>query len=158
MGHNFVMQNQEKKLRWEYSDIVHCERPQFRHARRMSVRDRAAQFSPFSALRGFDEQIEESSRRTQKRPELSQEECDKLNARLRFLEEQIASCPTVQITRFVPDTKKCGGALVTEEVCIKRVNRTMRTLVLQDRTERSLDDIVALCGKFFEGIPGGDLS
>ena len=122
----------------------------------MSLKERAAQFSPFSALRGFDEEIEESSRRTESRPELSQQECDKLNARLQFLAEQSADCPTIQITRFVQDTKKSGGALVTEVVCVKRVDWVKRTIFLSDRTERSFDDIVSIQGKLFEAMPGDD--
>ena len=120
------------------------------------MKERAAQFSPFSALRGFDEEIEESARRTESRPELSQQECDRLNARLQFLTEQSANRPTVQITRFVQDAKKSGGALVTEVVCVKRVDWVKRTILLSDRTERSFDDILSIQGEFFESMPGDD--
>ncbi len=150
------MQEKKAQSRPDYSDLFQCERPQFDPSRKMSLKERAAQFSPFSALRGFDEEIEESSRRTESRPELSQQECDKLNARLQFLAEQSADCPTIQITRFVQDTKKSGGALVTEVVCVKRVDWVKRTIFLSDRTERSFDDIVSIQGKLFEAMPGDD--
>lgn len=152
------MQSQKAKSHRNYSDIFHCERPQFKHSRRMSMRERAAQFSPFSALRGFEEEIDESTRRTQTRPELSQEECDRLNAQLRFLAEHGACSPTIQMTRFVPDVRKHGGSFVAEEVRVRRVNLTKRTILLQDRTERFLDDIVCLQGEFFEAMPGEDPS
>lgn len=150
------MQEKKAQSRPDYSDLFQCERPQFDPSRKMSLKERAAQFSPFSALRGFDEEIEESSRRTESRPELSQQECDKLNARLQFLAEQSADRPTIQITRFVQDTKKSGGALVTEVVCVKRVDWVKRTIFLSNRTERSFDDIVSIQGKLFEAIPGDD--
>ncbi len=150
------MQEKKAQSRPDYSDLFQCERPQFDPSRKMSLKERAAQFSPFSALRGFDEEIEESSRRTESRPELSQQECDKLNARLQFLAEQSADCPTIQITRFVQDTKKSGGALVTEVVCVKRVDWVKRTIFLSNRTERSFDDIVSIQGKLFEAMPGDD--
>lgn len=150
------MQEKKAQSRPDYSDFFQCERPQFDPSRKMSLKERAAQFSPFSALRGFDEEIEESSRRTESRPELSQQECDKLNARLQFLAEQSADCPTIQITRFVQDTKKSGGALVTEVVCVKRVDWVKRTIFLSNRTERSFDDIVSIQGKLFEAMPGDD--
>ena len=150
------MQEKKAQSRPDYSDLFQCERPQFDPSRKMSLKERAAQFSPFSALRGFDEEIEESSRRTESRPELSQQECDRLNARLQFLAEQSADCPTIQITRFVQDTKKSGGALVTEVVCVKRVDWVKRTIFLSDRTERSFDDIVSIQGKLFEAMPGDD--
>ena len=150
------MQEKKAQSRPDYSDLFKCERPQFDPSRKMSLKERAAQFSPFSALRGFDEEIEESSRRTESRPELSQQECDKLNARLQFLAEQSADRPTIQITRFVQDTKKSGGALVTEVVCVKRVDWVKRTIFLSNRTERSFDDIVSIQGKLFEAMPGDD--
>ena len=150
------MQEKKAQSRPDYSDLFQCERPQFDPSRKMSLKERAAQFSPFSALRGFDEEIEESSRRTESRPELSQQECDKLNARLQFLAEQSADRPTIQITRFVQDTKKSGGALVTEVVCVKRVDWEKRTIFLSNRTERSFDDIVSIQGKLFEAMPGDD--
>lgn len=150
------MQEKKAQSRPDYSDLFQCERPQFDPSRKMSLKERAAQFSPFSALRGFDEEIEESSRRTESRPGLSQQECDKLNARLQFLAEQSADRPTIQITRFVQDTKKSGGALVTEVVCVKRVDWVKRTIFLSNRTERSFDDIVSIQGKLFEAMPGDD--
>ena len=150
------MQEKKAQSRPDYSDLFQCERPQFDPSRKMSLKERAAQFSPFSALRGFDEEIEESSRRTESRPELSQQECDKLNARLQFLAEQSADRPTIQITRFVQDTKKSGGALVTEVVCVKRVDWVKRTIFLSNRTERSFDDIVSIQGKLFAAMPGDD--
>lgn len=150
------MQEKKAQSRPDYSDLFQCERPQFDPSRKMSLKERAAQFSPFSALRGFDEEIEESSRRTESRPELSQQECDRLNARLQFLAEQSADRPTIQITRFVQDTKKSGGALVTEVVCVKRVDWVKRTIFLSNRTERSFDDIVSIQGKLFEAMPGDD--
>lgn len=150
------MQEKKAQSRPDYSDLFQCERPQFDPSRKMSLKERAAQFSPFSALRGFDEEIEESSRRTESRPELSQQECDKLNARLQFLAEQSADRPTIQITRFVQDTKKSGGALVTEVVCVKRVDWVKHTIFLSNRTERSFDDIVSIQGKLFEAMPGDD--
>lgn len=150
------MQEKKAQSRPDYSDLFQCERPQFDPSRKMSLKERAAQFSPFSALRGFDEEIEESSRRTESRPELSQQECDKLNARLQFLAEQSADRPTIQITRFVQDTKKSGGALVTEVVCVKRVDWVKRTIFLSNRAERSFDDIVSIQGKLFEAMPGDD--
>ncbi|MCI5991349.1 MAG: hypothetical protein MRZ07_01595, partial [Sutterella sp.] len=64
------MQEKKAQSRPDYSDLFQCERPQFDPSRKMSMKERAAQFSPFSALRGFDEEIEESARRTESRPEL----------------------------------------------------------------------------------------
>ncbi len=44
----------------KYSDIISRSRPVSKHEK-MSMNDRAAQFAPFAALKGFDEEIEKSS-------------------------------------------------------------------------------------------------
>ena len=43
----------------EYMDIIDRERPDLQEHPRMSELERAAQFSPFAALTGFDVAIEE---------------------------------------------------------------------------------------------------
>lgn len=47
----------------KYADILHLERPQteqsLRRHPRMSLQNRAKIFSPFAALRGYEEQLEE---------------------------------------------------------------------------------------------------
>ena len=43
----------------EYEDILHLERPVSKTRPHMSASDRAAQFAPFAALTGLDEQMDE---------------------------------------------------------------------------------------------------
>ena len=43
-----------------YDDIIHLEHPTSKRHPRMSRLDRAAQFAPFAALKGYDEVIEEN--------------------------------------------------------------------------------------------------
>ena len=43
-----------------YDDIIHLEHPASRKHPRMSLQERAAQFAPFAALRGYDEVIDEN--------------------------------------------------------------------------------------------------
>ncbi len=47
-----------------YADILHCERPEIRGRKRMTLSDRAAQFAPFAALTGYEEAIGEAARLT----------------------------------------------------------------------------------------------
>ena len=44
-----------------YDDIINYSRPVSKTRKRMSAMDRAAQFAPFAALTGLDEQIDEVS-------------------------------------------------------------------------------------------------
>lgn len=46
---------------FEYNDIMNCSRPVSGTRKHMSAMDRAAQFAPFAALTGLDEQMDEVS-------------------------------------------------------------------------------------------------
>ena len=70
----------------------------------MSVYDRAAQFSPFSALKGYEEEIDETARFTDVKIELDGAQIDELNEKLLLLSEHIAERPEVKVTYFVADT------------------------------------------------------
>ncbi len=43
-----------------YDDIIHLEHPTSKRHPRMSRLDRAAQFAPFAALKGYEEVVEEN--------------------------------------------------------------------------------------------------
>lgn len=45
----------------KYDDIIHLERPRS-SLQRMSMQDRAAQFSSFAALTGYEDAVEEAGR------------------------------------------------------------------------------------------------
>ena len=48
----------------EYDDIINLDRPETGRHPHMSLENRAAQFSPFAALTGFDSAIEERAKET----------------------------------------------------------------------------------------------
>ncbi len=45
-------------MKGPYDDIIHLPHPVSKRHRPMSLEDRAAQFAPFAALKGFDEEID----------------------------------------------------------------------------------------------------
>ena len=69
----------QKEGTHEYDDII--DLPHYVSATRPHMRmiDRAAQFSPFDALTGYDETITETARQTDARIELSEQELAALN-------------------------------------------------------------------------------
>lgn len=50
-----------------YADIIHLPHPSSKSHPQMSRQDRAAQFSPFAALTGYEEVIQETARRVEER-------------------------------------------------------------------------------------------
>ena len=76
--------------------------------------DRAAQFSPFAALTGYDAAIHETGRLTDDKIELDEETLNILNMKLRLLVENLDDEPEVTFTYFKPDQRKAGGAGTVE--------------------------------------------
>lgn len=95
------------------AELLHRAHPVLRHHRPMSPQGRAAQFSAFAALTGFDEEIDETARLTDAQEELTEEAFDRLNAVLVHLAETEAQRPLVTVTYFRPDSRKSGGAYLT---------------------------------------------
>ena len=96
-----------------YEDIRNHERYQLKHHTPMSLESRAAQFAPFAALVGYDEEIGEAARSTDDREELSEDAIDALNQAFQKLLEHEEERPLVTVTYFQPDAKKDGGRYMT---------------------------------------------
>lgn len=96
-----------------YEDIRNHERYQLKHHTPMSLESRAAQFAPFAALVGYDEEIGEAARSTDGREELSEDAIDALNQAFQKLLEHEEERLLVTVTYFQPDTKKDGGRYMT---------------------------------------------
>ena len=96
-----------------YEDIRNHERYQLKQHTPMSLESRAAQFAPFAALVGYDEEIGEAARSTDGREELSEDAIDALNQAFQKLLEHEEERPLVTVTYFQPDAKKDGGRYMT---------------------------------------------
>ena len=133
----------------EYSDIF--DRPHHVSSKRpkMARANRAAQFSPFAALTGYDSLVAESARVTDQKVELSGEECEVLNKRLNYLQDHLSEMPVVQILYFEPDTRKAGGSYVEFSGTIKRIKRHERILLTTTDTEVPFENILELSGDLF---------
>ena len=110
----------------------------------MSMRDRAAQFSPFAALTGYDAAVRETARLTQPRAELDESSKAMLNEKLQQLQELLEERPEVVITYYVPDERKAGGAYVRAAGQVKKIDGDRRTIVMMDRTEIPLEQIYGI--------------
>lgn len=128
----------------KYDDIINLPHYEPKYHPRMSMYKRSAQFAPFSALVGYDEQVKECSRITDKRLEIDDELKEKISNKLNKINEFIKEYPAVEITYFIPDDKKEGGKYVTEKVNVKRIDFINRFIKLNDNKKIFLDDIIDL--------------
>lgn len=124
-----------------YSDIINLPHHQSVNRPQMSICDRAAQFSPFAALKGYEDEIDEAARLTDTKIELDGAQIDDLNEKLLLLKEQLQQQPTVKITYFRPDVKKSGGAYVVVEDKLKKIDEYNRKLVLSNGFAVNFDEI-----------------
>ena len=127
-----------------YNDVIWRQHPTSKNHPRMSRMNRAAQFTPFAALTGYEESIEETARLTDRRIELGEYEIEELNAKLNFIQEHIKDRPEVIITYFQPDERKEGGAYITVTGKVRRIDEVNRVLVLEDGRMVLIDIIIYL--------------
>ena len=112
----------------------------------MSLYDRAAQFAPFKALTGYEDDVEEAARLTDRRMELDADRIERLDARLQLLEERLAEAPTVSITYFQPDARKDGGSYETVSGVVKRIDPIQRTVLFKSGQSIAIDTIYDIDG------------
>ena len=121
-----------------YDDIIDLPHPTSERHPRMPMANRAAQFSPFAALSGYDDAVKETARLTDSKAELTEEEKAILDAKL----QRLAPGENAAITYFQPDAKKQGGACLTASGEIKRIDGAAREIVLTDGRRIPIDDIL----------------
>ena len=125
-----------------YEDIINLPHPTSTKHPRMSMINRAAQFSPFAALSGYDAAIQETARLTDQRILLDDHTKAALDEKLRLLVEAINEQPEAAITYFLSDKKKTGGEYITIAGRVKRIDNIEREIVMTDRQIIPIDDIL----------------
>lgn len=132
-----------------YDDIIHLSHPTSPRHPRMTMLDRAAQFSPFAALTGYEAVIEETGRLTQRQIFLDENEKYILDCKQKLLMEHIHQQPEVTVCYYIPDERKDGGAYVHVSGQIKKVDPHERILHLTDGTAIALDQIIDIDSPLF---------
>ena len=118
-----------------YADIMNLSHPISPKHPPMSMLNRAAQFSPFAALTGYDAAVKETARLTDKKIALDEYAKSMLNEKLQMIAEHIDDLPEVTFIYFVPDKKKSGGAYVGVTGMVKEIDEFERIVVLADGTK-----------------------
>ena len=114
----------------------------------MSIYDRAAQFSPFAALTGFDASVMEAARITERRIELSEDTRSELDRTMAILEKIIDTEPLVTVTYFLPDNRKSGGEYRTVHSHLLRIDNSAGNVTLASGDAISIASIMHLVPNF----------
>ena len=128
----------------KYDDIIHLPRHVSPKRSPMSNYDRAAQFSPFAALTGYDAVIAETGRLTDRQIELDEGGKVLLDEKLQLIREHLSEQPKVPLTVFCPDDRKQGGAYRTVVGHVKKIDPITHCLVLSEGDVISIDRIYGI--------------
>ena len=112
-------------MKSDYSDIIHLPHHVSKTHPQMSLHDRAAQFSPFAALTGYDSAILETARLTEEKITLNEDLQELLDIQFQQLLEHLSEKPLISGT-------------------VKKLDLFQRILTLEDGMQIFLDDILSI--------------
>ena len=121
-----------KEAKNTYEDIINMEHPTSKRHPRMTVYNRAAQFSPFAALTGHEEALKETARITDNKIELDENVKRELDYKLQQILNKNDFIQNVQITYFKKDENKEGGAYLNICSKIKKIDEYKKTVEFTD--------------------------
>jgi len=117
----------------KYNDIIDLDYSKSTRHAHMSMHDRAAQFSPFAALTGYDSQVQEAARLTERYRELDNYDLDKLDMQInRLLSLDNYKAVPVTIYYFLADEKKEGGKYLPLTGCIKKIDIINKEIIMDN--------------------------
>ena len=128
----------------KYDDIIDLPRHVSPKRSPMTNYDRAAQFSPFAALTGYEAVIEETGRLTDAQIELDEGGKQLLDEQLQKIREHLPENPQVTLKVFCPDSRKSGGAYEQVNGHVKKIDPVSRLLVLSEGEVIPIDRIYGI--------------
>lgn len=124
----------------DYDDIINLPHHVSKKHKPMSLYNRAAQFSPFAALVGYDEVIIETGRITSDEVQLSEDKINEINNYLVYINNHKEVI--VSITYYVKDKTKKGGSYQKITGTIKKIDMDKGIIVFEDKNKIVIKDIV----------------
>ena len=128
----------------EYSDIINLLHHVSKKHKQMHLLDRAAQFSPFAALTGYEDAINETARLVDEQIILDEDEKALLDTKFQELKMCISEQPKVSITYFKADKYKQGGSYETISGQIKKIDEIGRFIILTNGEQIFLEQVIRI--------------
>lgn len=135
--------SEERKTSGKYNSIMGLPHHVSAKHRHMLMTERAAQFSPFAALNGYEDAVSETARLTDGRPDLDEYERDAIDRKLREIMESDEDLP-VTLTYFRPDAKKSGGAYLTLSGKVSDIDEVGRVVIMESGARIPVTDILVI--------------
>lgn len=134
-----------------YDDIINLHRPISKHPQ-MSLYQRSAQFAPFAALTGYEGQVKETARLTDRRIELDEEMKLILDMKIQIINEMLSNKPEIEVTYFIPDGRKDGGRYETIINNVKKVDNYNEQIIMKNGLRIDIKEIIEITGDIFRNI------
>lgn len=118
------IKSNEPDARVVYADIIRLPHWQSPTRTPMSAYERAAQFSPFAALTGYEDMIDEEAREVGVFHELTESEMEVLNQKICLIADVLEDGhhPVLKFTYFIADIAKIGGSYVTLTERVRKID------------------------------------
>lgn len=136
----------------KYDDIIDMPNFEPKNHKRMSMKNRAAQFSPYDALTGYDENVIEAGRITYKKKKLSNDEEEILNMKLQLVEEHINDNLPLKVLYFKDDNKKDGGKYIEYKGIVRKIDLYNKEIIFKDKFRIKIDDILDLKAEYLNKL------
>jgi hypothetical protein len=134
----------------KYDEIINIKHFDPVNHPRMSMENRAAQFSAFAALTGYSESVKETARLTKDVVMLSEDRKSVIDMKLQLIEEYLKEKPEITITYFIKDSKKSGGVYQDYTGIIRRIDKVNKKIIFYDKKVISLNDILDIKASFIK--------
>lgn len=127
----------------------------------MSAYERAAQFSSFNALAGYEDMVGEEARGVGSFKELTESEMEVLNQTISLIADVLEDGhhPVLKFTYFIADVTKVGGSYVTMTERVRKIDAIGRKIQLfkalgasKSYMELEMDKIRDISGELVDGI------
>ena len=128
----------------KYDDIINLSHHVSSRHPQMLMMNRAAQFSPFAALTGYDDAVRETARLTDEKIELDEYEKEELDRKIQWIGSHLDEHIPVSITYFQPDDRKAGGTYEEIIDTIRKINVYEHEILLAKGTKIPIMNILLM--------------
>ena len=133
-----------KTEKYKYDDIINLPHHVSSRHPQMPMMNRAAQFSPFAALTGYEDAVRETARLTDEKIELDEYEKEELDRKIQWIGSHLDEHIPVSITYFHPDDKKAGGSYEEIVDTIRKINVYEHEILLTKGTKIPIMNILLM--------------
>lgn len=134
----------------KYNDIINLPHHISKKHPQMSIDARSAQFASFAALKGYDDEVEETSRLTSEKIEITEGLKMLLDEKINLIKHKISLKPKISVTYFIKDEKKSGGKYITVVGKARKLDEYKDLIILENGEEIPIIDISDIRGDIFK--------